>query len=432
MHDGLGFVTSHSALTLMFEQTLQAINPRVTVPYWDYTIDITAYELAGELSAFFDSPVFGEDYFGSAITKQKSGDDDLSDVVDPSGRILTGRFTNVEVSLSYWGLTSTVYNAYGHIRSPWNNNNDPYVNRFNTTYGFAAVGNARRRRLSGSESSRKLSSSEFGSADCSTIYDVMQYDTWAEWGLDVGYQPHGPIHTLIGGVYNADYKESMSERANVDDDFVEAWSLLAFGLFKDMWRDGKVECPTSCSDDTPITSCACTCPDIDTWTSSAESAKAMLEEIDNGIFSDDIYTTDLDGNDISILVLKTLCNAYDELNPVIGESLQSSSTMDITFWPTHPFVDRLFQWKLIHTGFTDTTWADASCYGHSSTDAVGWKNLWDDDDHEYTNLEIYANLDPTVSQVEDYVPNYVYDTFRWDQCTVLGYPATLFDDDDAR
>jgi hypothetical protein len=60
---------------------------------------------------------------------------------------------------------------------------------------------------------------------------------------------------------------------------------------------------------------------------------------------------DSDGNDISIYVLKTMCNDYDGLNPVIGESLQSSSPLDITFWPTHPGVDRLFHWKRIATVF---------------------------------------------------------------------------------
>eukprot|EP00615_Pteridomonas_danica_P006595 CAMPEP_0114355662 /NCGR_PEP_ID=MMETSP0101-20121206/20388_1 /TAXON_ID=38822 ORGANISM="Pteridomonas danica, Strain PT" /NCGR_SAMPLE_ID=MMETSP0101 /ASSEMBLY_ACC=CAM_ASM_000211 /LENGTH=414 /DNA_ID=CAMNT_0001497723 /DNA_START=622 /DNA_END=1862 /DNA_ORIENTATION=+ len=338
MHDGLGFVTSHSALTLMFEQTLQAINPRVTVPYWDYTIDITAYELSGELSSFFDSEIFGEDYFGSAVTTIP--EDDIDDdtyaegIVDPSGRILTGRFTKVEMSLDYWGITSNVYNAYGHIRSPWNNNNDPYVNRFNTTYGFWAVGSGgddRRRRLhadtpSSRSDHRQLegSSVEFGSVDCGTVYTAMQYATWYDFGKKIEYQPHGPVHTLIGGVYGADYNTALSSRANVDSKFVEAWALLAFGLFKDMWRSGKVECPTSCSDDTPITECKCYCPNLDRWTANSTYANDYLRRIDPQIFGNAEFTTDLDGNDISIIILNVLCNAYDELNPVIGESLQSS------------------------------------------------------------------------------------------------------------
>ena len=39
MHDGYGFVTQHSALSKWFEVVMQAVNPVVTLPYWDYTIE---------------------------------------------------------------------------------------------------------------------------------------------------------------------------------------------------------------------------------------------------------------------------------------------------------------------------------------------------------------------------------------------------------
>jgi hypothetical protein len=75
--------------------------------------------------------------------------------------------------------------------------------------------------------------------------------------------------------------------------------------------------------------------------------------MDQAIFGDDLFTMDGDGNDISVEVLRTVCNDYAGLNPLYGESLQSSSPADVSFWPTHPFVDRLLQWKQIHTGFGD-------------------------------------------------------------------------------
>lgn len=37
--DGLGFGMSHSMVTLMFESSLQAVNPKLSVPYWDFTIE---------------------------------------------------------------------------------------------------------------------------------------------------------------------------------------------------------------------------------------------------------------------------------------------------------------------------------------------------------------------------------------------------------
>lgn len=38
-----GVMTHHVALTLLFEQALQVINPAVTIPYWEYTIEGESY-----------------------------------------------------------------------------------------------------------------------------------------------------------------------------------------------------------------------------------------------------------------------------------------------------------------------------------------------------------------------------------------------------
>ena len=40
-HDGLGFLVSHSLITNTFEFSLQRVNPKLTVPYWDFTIETT-------------------------------------------------------------------------------------------------------------------------------------------------------------------------------------------------------------------------------------------------------------------------------------------------------------------------------------------------------------------------------------------------------
>ena len=41
-HDGIGFLVSHSLLTNTFEFSLQLVNPKLTVPYWDFTMETTA------------------------------------------------------------------------------------------------------------------------------------------------------------------------------------------------------------------------------------------------------------------------------------------------------------------------------------------------------------------------------------------------------
>lgn len=37
--DGIGFGITHSMVTLMFEQAMQLVNPKLALPYWDFTID---------------------------------------------------------------------------------------------------------------------------------------------------------------------------------------------------------------------------------------------------------------------------------------------------------------------------------------------------------------------------------------------------------
>ena len=36
-------MTHHVGYTLLFEQALQAVDPAVSIPYWEYTIDCEDY-----------------------------------------------------------------------------------------------------------------------------------------------------------------------------------------------------------------------------------------------------------------------------------------------------------------------------------------------------------------------------------------------------
>jgi hypothetical protein len=65
-HEGTGFLTHHLALTLSFEAALRAVNPEVTTPYWDFTIDGEAIKKAGggpsmllSMNDFFTAKWFG-------------------------------------------------------------------------------------------------------------------------------------------------------------------------------------------------------------------------------------------------------------------------------------------------------------------------------------------------------------------------------------
>ena len=63
LHDGLGFMTQHMALSLMMEQSLQSVDGALAMPYWDYTIDMHNYK-NGNWSSLEDSPLWTDDWFG--------------------------------------------------------------------------------------------------------------------------------------------------------------------------------------------------------------------------------------------------------------------------------------------------------------------------------------------------------------------------------
>ncbi|CAN0411937.1 unnamed protein product, partial [Hapterophycus canaliculatus] len=58
-HAGLQFLTAHAAFGLMMERSLQTINPKVSLPFWDYMVEA---ETVG--TGWLESTIFDEDMFG--------------------------------------------------------------------------------------------------------------------------------------------------------------------------------------------------------------------------------------------------------------------------------------------------------------------------------------------------------------------------------
>lgn len=60
---------THSMVTMMFENSLQLVNPMVSLPYWDFTIEgsviDTDEEFAGDYTRLAEaSPLWTPDWFG--------------------------------------------------------------------------------------------------------------------------------------------------------------------------------------------------------------------------------------------------------------------------------------------------------------------------------------------------------------------------------
>ena len=405
LHDGLGFLTQHAALTLTFEKVLQLIDPSVSVPYWDYTIEARAVEVTGDIHSWRSSIVFSDDWFGPAYTEN-------SNIVS-SGR---WAFTGVEASQEG--------NAFGLLRAPWNMNDIPYLTRSNATYGFS---------LSDVPS-------------CEDHYDVMQLLTWETFGLEVQYKAHGTVHAMTGGVFGeSDYKTFLEEKLRLESSIARDIGLESFATQKNLWRAEYMDCPSLSA--CPTSDCRCSCPALTNYFNSSKTILASMSPI----FYDDVNFQNIDDTDVSYDLLALLCNGIPGFAiSKIGDNLESASPLDPSFYPTHPTLDRLLHWRRI-LKFTNTSWPpnkarsvpfeyEAYCHGHALHDLLPFQDIFDFPqdpntttyknihlkNHAYTNKNLWDLMDPTDAQNSP-MP-YIYDTFTWPHCQNAGYPLTLVDD----
>ncbi|KAH8053683.1 hypothetical protein JL720_14642 [Aureococcus anophagefferens] len=169
---GYAFVTAHAALGGMVEQAMQAVDPSVSMPYWDYTLDKWLYTdrarpaqvaRVPRFIATWESPVWTADFFGAS-------DEDTGVIVDGAwahtkvpllserlfndsgfaGHFRTNGFascygqtddvcTYPALSLLRQKKASTMHqgNAFGLLRSPWNQRGEPTVVRSRKMCGSA-------------------------------------------------------------------------------------------------------------------------------------------------------------------------------------------------------------------------------------------------------------------------------------------------------
>ena len=170
----------------------------------------------GDISKWRESTVFDPEQFGPAVH---------------SGAVTEGRFAYTPTSSNAHNLTDIV-NAYGYIRAPWNQNSNPYLTRFNQTYGFELT----------------------AVPSCFEHKTVLEMTTFSDFGFYIAYAPHGTTHMMIGGIGGANYKNILKAN-NYDLGMGEAWVPTAFAFTKNMYRAGYIDCPVTCSADTKMTDC---------------------------------------------------------------------------------------------------------------------------------------------------------------------------------
>jgi hypothetical protein len=116
----------HLKMTNMFEASVQSVDPSVSLPYWDFTID----QAAGTLP--YRSYVFTGDVFGSMPqpADMSWGFQSTDSIAD--AQIPDGRWAGLKADMNE--LYPELKFAYGYMRAPWNMNPSPYVTRFTSDY----------------------------------------------------------------------------------------------------------------------------------------------------------------------------------------------------------------------------------------------------------------------------------------------------------
>jgi len=401
MHDGMGFITQHLALTSEFESALQAVNPALSVPYWDYTIDRAMVD-NGEMDNVFQSEILGHKFFGSTNDTAMA----------PA--LLNSRWAYLTVPMN---ASAQTHNAYGYLRAPWNVNQSPYVTRSQTVCGVKAWDSW---------------------PSCQTHYDVTfsdAYGSWYNYVWAASYTPHGPVHTLIGGYKNCEVNlDALANYLDIDNSSKADMQYGAVTFVKGAWRSHLIDAPT-CSSDTSQNDCLMVCQDDPT--TNEEFRTRAMEYLAAQIGS---WVKNIDKHKQGTFVDAVLCKtAY-----VSGDQLEAGSPSDPSFWPIHPTIDRLLQYKHIVNPFGNEDWGNpgrnastsycttsgGSCDGHHEDDVVPFhvKAMVDGNFTStfLTNGELYWVAHPNTYQL-----SYIYDTFSWDHCAAQGWEFTAAATDDA-
>lgn len=391
-HDGMGLTTQHAAMSSEFELSMQSILPSVTLPFWDYTLDQINFQTHGEnheSSIFKESKLFTEQWFGET---------------DSESHIVTkGPLAYQEISRNY---SYSKHSAYGFLRAPWNINPNKYVTRFHKLCGSKV------------DDDGDGSASELEWPTCASHFKYTNTDSvsaWGNWSYNIGYLPHGPVHSWIGGVGGMCESgwDDMEEKGWITATQLKNLKHFSFVMLKNMWREYVIEMPKYCSPDTDVSQCMWKC------------SEGHLNSSHTTSFFEAFIDLDSSHSHYKKVVNRVLC----ETPYWPGDQLEAASPVDISFWPIHPTIERLLQYKTLVRPFKDNTWTtdktatclyynDSSCEGHNPEDATHFKlTHFDTIQQRYVSEQLSnQKVRESTSPIHGYAIPYVYGDFEWSHC----------------
>jgi hypothetical protein len=402
--DGPGYLVSHSYFLYLYEQALQSINPSISIPYWDFTLESTFYT---NTYSFRNSYIFSSSVFGSACPNTNTDDNNQKHFCT-----INGRFANNEImsdAINY----SDIRNAYGHMRSPWNLN--PYSNTTRSSYVYDVV-------------------DTWKPSGCSFVSSAMSVTSYSELCYILNYSMQRIIPSIIGGQWGTNIKlRDISNMSSAYENMlIFEHSILRYIIV--LYRNNILNCTDS------IRGCYC----VETAYHNSSNTLYVA-----GILETLVYY-DLDGNAISsflnskengksivmdrvnTMTVEQTKLIYDEILEILcnpgyqGDLNDGIAPHDPLFWVIFGGVERIWHLKKLNSylGLSefDETWPttgfDTTCPGHRYSDGTAFTSTSsnDVDNTVYTNQMLYESvLDP----LRDNFP-YVYDRIDWEHCTFLG------------
>ena len=419
IHDGMGVVTQHVSLTQSLECAIQAVHPVLTVPYWDYTIDsYVAKKKYGGVDGkmFEDSELWGPKWFGNSSTDKH--------------HITDGRWAYQKISNFNQSDVRAFHSPYGYARAPWNLNPSPFVTRYHKLCGVGP-------ELAYMESLKDYT--DYKWPTCAVHWKLTYGEhSWYDWVWESSYLPHGPVHSWIGGVGGGGSDggcdtafDDLTTSGLMNKTHSTTLKMNMFGTLKNLWRDYRINTPHYCTLD-----------------SDEECAFKCEFEGDDHMYDEMIITLDMYEIPYGHLTTKEIIEIANEMfcNHKFwpGDHLEAASPAETSFWPIHPTLDRLLQFKELVQPFGDKSWTStdddskvctttgSDCKGHNPYDLTFWKVVTKEESGLYkvgyrSNQEMREDLNH-----DTYAMSYVYDGFRWDHCESEGISFEEGTIDDAR
>lgn len=397
-------------MTNIFEKSVQSVDPSVTIPYWDFTIDENS-GLRGYNSEIMTSTMFGSMTLPTDVSDGYTySKDEIIGAAIPDGR---WAYLKAEKNYDFEDLKT----GYGYLRAPWNMNPSPYVSRFSMDLQIG-----------------------ISLPTCTQHYKVLEETDLMSFFYDMQYDPHATTHSLSGGIYGCDLFQPLLDAGYIMDE-TNMKSICSKWIFylKEFYRYNYIVPFDNCTvaDDVQDSQCGFTCPE-DTLTTLVENLNTKLINNVPSTMGDVGQTAWLD----------FLCLG-DGQKIFSGDHLESASPADPSFWVIHPTLERLLHAKLMAGGFDNETWATLEedvcdkamcynsdtgelaydvncCYGHHEDDrAFDFINGNRSNYVGESNGEILTATDP---RSREYTMPYIYDSFTWSHCDedFMGLLASMF------